>query len=283
MQTAPRSADPAMAPGANRPLPPGATAPTPAAQTAPALPVTPISALRDTSALRIEGRVVERYGNALIVEDASGRMLVQLGKDGAALLPTAPGDRLQVDGRFQDGHVHATAVILADGRVVALRGPGPHGPKHGKSPHGPKGPQEARGPSGPDGPKGPKGPGKGGPGPAYDEAVVLAAATAAGYRSPRVIDVKGRHAEVAASNDAGQPMELHVEFDGRIRKQEVLPPPMAEADVRAALERGGYRWVGPMVSIKKHLVVTARNSRGEPVRVDVHRDGTVRREVLLTR
>lgn len=269
MQIAPRSADPAMAPGANRPLPPGATAPTPAAETAqsaPALPVTPISALRDTPGLRIEGRVVERYGNALIVEDASGRMLVQLGKDSAALLPAAPGDRLQVDGRFQDGHVHATAVTLADGRVVALRGPGPHGPKHGKGPHGPKGP---------------KGPGKSGPGPAYDEVVILAAAAAAGYRTPRVIDVKGRHAEVAASNDAGQPMELHVEFDGRIRKQEMLPPPMAEADVRAALERGGYRWVGQMVPIKKHLVVTAQNSRGEPVRVDVHRDGTVRREVLL--
>lgn len=239
-------------------------------------PVTPLGSLVDAPVVRVQGRVVEHYGNKIILEDSSGRMLVELGREGADRAAPVIGQTWTVEGRFHGGFVHATSVTLPDGRIARLEGPGPRGPKH----------EDGRGPGKGPG-KGPeKGPGKGeanregrgAPDAAYDPAVVLAGATRAGYLDPAIIDVKGRHAELAARNAAGQAVSLHVEFDGRIRKEEVTAPPMAESEVRSVLERAGYTLAGPMTPFKKHMIVTARNSRGEAVQVDVHRDGTIKRE-----
>lgn len=217
---------------------------------------TPINKLVPNPAVRIAGRVVEIYGNKLILQDATGRTLVELGPRGAELVAAAVGNDMIVDGRYHDGFMHGTVVITPDNRRFEL-----------------KAPEESKG-AGPKGP-GPKGRHADVP---YDQTVILSAVDKAGFKDAKVVDIKKHHAKVSARDAVGKAMELHVEFDGHIRKQEQIGALMDEVQVKLVLEKAGYTYAGSMTPHKKHMIVTARNSRGELVDIDVHRDGTIKKE-----
>jgi len=200
------------------------------------------------NAVRIEGTVREIFGNKFIVEDETGRKLIETGPRGQETARVAVGDKITVDGMMREGFVHANVVTMADGRQVAFRGPPGEGPNN----------RDDR----------------------FDQRVVLDAVAAAGFRDARIQDVKKRHAEVVATDANSRPYELHVEFDGRIRKQEATGTP-SETEIKAMIERAGYTYGGTMRPVKKHMVVSATNSRGERVEIDVHRDGTIKKEKRL--
>lgn len=42
------------------------------------------------------------------------------------------GEPVTVEGRFDDGFLHATAIRHANGEIETLAPPPPHGPRHGK-------------------------------------------------------------------------------------------------------------------------------------------------------
>lgn len=223
-------------------------------------PAPPPPAAQTSGSLRLEGEVREIFGNKVIVEGPAGRVLVETGPEGRSRAALAPGDKVTIDGVQRDGFVHASSVTKAGGPRVELgrvdaepgRGPGP-------------------GPAG--------GPGRRGPDSAlYRQDTVLQAVTQAGFRDVRVIDVKKHHAEVAAVAADGRSYELHVEFDGRIRKQEDTTLVRDEGAIRSLVEKAGYTQPGQMRPEKKHMVVQATNARGEKVELDVHRDGSIRKE-----
>jgi uncharacterized protein YdeI (BOF family) len=109
---------------------------------APATPVA-IRSLTAGGIVTLRGRVAEIYGNKFILADASGRMLVDTGREGDDRQLVTPGEPVTVQGRFERGFVHAAFMVGPDNKVVAL---GPlAGPPHG--PHGRRGPD-----GGPDGP-----------------------------------------------------------------------------------------------------------------------------------
>jgi hypothetical protein len=126
----------------------------PAVEMAPTV-ATPVAKLANSSGVvTVKGRVAEVYGDRFVVQDGSGRAMVDGGRDAAV----TKGAAVQVQGRYDDGQLRASYVVDADGKVTPVgppppragkgpdgRGPGPHGP------HGPGGP-EARGPGGPGGP-----------------------------------------------------------------------------------------------------------------------------------
>jgi hypothetical protein len=108
----------------------------------------PIDKMTDASAVAIKGEVAEIFGNKFVMQDPTGRALVDTGPRGEDRAVVAKGEAVTVQGRFDHGVIHAQVVAHADGRNEAF-GP-PHGPK---------------GPKGPDGPRGPKGgPKEDGPG-----------------------------------------------------------------------------------------------------------------------
>ena len=114
----------------------------PSVSMAPASPVA-IRSLSSSGIVTIRGRVAEIFGNKAIVADATGRALVDLGREGDDRQLVTPGEPVTVQGRFDRGFVHAAFLIGPDNKVVAL---GPlAGPPHG--PHGRPGPDH-----GPDGP-----------------------------------------------------------------------------------------------------------------------------------
>ena len=173
----------------------------------------------------------------------------------------APGDKVSIDGVQRDGFVHAAGISKDGGPRIAL------GPVPGVGP----------GPGGRMGPGEWGGPGRDG-GVAFRQDALLDAVTKAGFRDARVTDVKKKHAEVTAIGADGRSYELNVEFDGRIRKQEDVTLLRDEGAIRSVVEKAGYIYGGQMRPDKKHMVVSATNSRGEKVELNVHRDGSIRKE-----
>lgn len=83
--------------------------------------------MTDWSAVVVKGQVAEIFGNKFIVQDASGRALVETGREGEDGNLVAKDETVTVQGRFEHGFLHASFIVHADGKTVLL-GPPPHGP-----------------------------------------------------------------------------------------------------------------------------------------------------------
>ncbi|MGP7794652.1 hypothetical protein [Sphingomonas sp. CLY1604] len=116
---------------------------------------TPIARLPASSGIvTVKGRVVEVYGDRFVVQDGSGKAMIDAGRDGAGTV--TPGKAVLVQGRYDDGQLRAHFLVGPSGQVEAV-GPA-HGPRGPHGPGGPGGPGGARG-HGPDGPPPPPPPG----------------------------------------------------------------------------------------------------------------------------
>ncbi len=202
-----------------------------------------ISKLAPSRAIKTRGRVAEIFGDKFILQDDTGRALVELGPRAHQEELVDVGKDVVVEGCFKHGFIHATALTTRGRRRTLARKAGP-GKHHAAE---------------------------------YSRAIVLAAAAKAGFSDARIIDAKKHHAEVIAKDKTGVEYELHIEFDGKLRhKTRVVA--LGEVEIKALIEKEGYTYDGSMRPEKKHMVVAARNSRGKRVTVDVRRDGRIRRE-----
>src|SRR6202012_679461 len=68
------------------------------------------------------------FGNKFIVEDGSGRALVDLGPRGEDIDAVTKGETVTVQGMFDRGVFRAQVVSHADGRTEAFGPPGPPSP-----------------------------------------------------------------------------------------------------------------------------------------------------------
>jgi uncharacterized protein YdeI (BOF family) len=94
----------------------------------------------------VRGRVVEVYGDRFVVQDQTGRTMVDAGGESDAS-PSA-GQDVIVQGRFDNGQLHASYLVGPDGRVSQMGPAG--GPPHGPGGPGHPGPDGSPPPSGPD-------------------------------------------------------------------------------------------------------------------------------------
>ncbi|KAA3510794.1 hypothetical protein GOZ96_09195 [Agrobacterium vitis] len=96
----------------------------PAPEMAPISPVA-ISMMPTSSLVTIKGKVSEIYGNKFILQDDSGKALVETGPagDGGGLV--TKDDVVTIQGRFDDGVVHASYLVDSSGKTAALGPPGP--------------------------------------------------------------------------------------------------------------------------------------------------------------
>ncbi|MBX4863423.1 hypothetical protein G9X64_16490 [Rhizobium sophorae] len=99
----------------------------PAPEMAPLTPVA-ISAMPASSLITIKGKVAEIYGNKFILQDESGKALVETGRAGEGGALVSRDEAVTVQGRFDDGFVRASYLVRQDGRTEALRPP--KGPPH---------------------------------------------------------------------------------------------------------------------------------------------------------
>lgn len=106
----------------------------------------PIAHLKDRSPVAVKGQVAEVFGNKFIVQDDSGRALVDTGPRGEDGKPVTKGEAITVQGHFDRGVIHANVMTRADGTSEAFGPPGPPHHHRGPGPRGDRGPGQ-----GPDG------------------------------------------------------------------------------------------------------------------------------------
>ena len=166
--------------------------------TATLTPVAPvaISALKPSAAIAAKGEVAEIYGNKFIVQDGSGKALVETGRAGEGGTLVKPGEAVTVQGRFENGFLHAVLITRPDGSRVVV------GPAGGPPPGTLDWAKD-----------------KVGLGPKADVPALTALAESAGYSDIRVLGQGPRHLDVAARGADGRERQLHVGFDGHIREK----------------------------------------------------------------
>ncbi|MDR7037611.1 hypothetical protein J2X36_002358 [Methylobacterium sp. BE186] len=174
------------------------------AQPGPAVAPTPvapgaISDLAPSGAIAVRGEVAEIFGNKFVLQDGTGRALVETGRAGEDGTLVAKGETVTVQGRFETGFLHAALITRADGTPVLFGRAG--GPPPGSL-------DWVRD--------------KAGLGPRPDVPALTASVEKAGYGDVRITGRGPRHWEVAAKGPDGRERLLHVGFDGRIRERPLL-------------------------------------------------------------
>ena len=99
----------------------------------PLMPPVAISAMADDTVVAVKGKVGDIFGNKFLVEDQSGRMLVDTGPAGDVGTLVARDEIVTVQGRFDDGFLRGAMIVHADGKTDLV------GPAGGPPRHGPKG------------------------------------------------------------------------------------------------------------------------------------------------
>ncbi|UYY76529.1 hypothetical protein [Sphingomonas sp. R1] len=102
----------------------------PPVEMAPTVPTAAARLSQTSGIVTVKGRVAERYGDRFVLQDSSGRTLVDVGPDGGDV---ASGSTVTAQGRFIDGQLHASFLIDGQGNVRAVGGP-PHGPQDRRGP-----------------------------------------------------------------------------------------------------------------------------------------------------
>ena len=100
----------------------------------------PIGSMPDWSEVAVKGQVAEVFGNKFIVQDDSGRALVDTGPSGESGKLVAKSEMVTVQGRFDHGFIHAQAISHPDGRSDFVGPPGPPppgGPRGARPPDAP--------------------------------------------------------------------------------------------------------------------------------------------------
>jgi hypothetical protein len=92
---------------------------------------TAITSLKDDwNVVTVKGKVAEIFGNKFVVQDDTGRALIETGPAGDDGPLVAVNEAVSVQGRFNHGFLHASYIVHADGKTEMLGPPGPP-PPHG--------------------------------------------------------------------------------------------------------------------------------------------------------
>ncbi len=87
-----------------------------------------IDRMQPDNVVAVKGTVAEIFGNKFILQDDSGRALVELGPRGEGGNVVTRGEQVMVQGRFDRGFVVAEVLSHSDGRAEAFGPPRPPRP-----------------------------------------------------------------------------------------------------------------------------------------------------------
>lgn len=168
---------------------------------------TPIGGLQKDGTT-IQGRVTDVFGNKFVLEDQSGRTLVETGPEWNNGIDVRRGEQVKVVGEPGRGGFDAFRITREDGREITIRSPG--GP-HLRAGPGREWERDRR---------------------AEHEArhgpVRFAMADLERRLKDRGYTVKGqgerhpKHVEIMAENSRGESVELHVDLDGEVYKERAV-------------------------------------------------------------
>ena len=162
-------------------------------------PATPI-ATAQSAGVYLKGRISERFGNSFILEDESGRVLVDTWPEGRSALTATAGDEIGVFGLPTGQRMQASWLVIGETLVEV------------EEPYASRLPGDRLNRSVPvsappltDRPN--------------SDAFFMQRAEQAGYQPLGGVEYKPRHVELRAMNPYGEAVELHMEFSGDIYKE----------------------------------------------------------------
>ncbi len=231
----------------------------------------------------IKGKIADVFGDKFVLDDGSGRILVQTGPGGPPSLAVTSGETVTVTGLPRDKTFDARKIQRENGEVIfaAATPPPPPAPGIGTAAIAP--PPGARQPEPPRGPAADARFGS-------DRESMLrvlkdAGVTAVGepVRHPKHIEIPGRNAagkEVIASLDRfGRLDEIEDADHDPERVSEKRPIGPADA-VRIARE-AGFTPSEPVERKKRHFEILATNAKGETLELHMDFGGTVYKQIWV--
>lgn len=252
-----------------------------------------IGSLDPEGGLSIEGRVTDVFGNKFVLEDETGRVLVETGPDWFHTVTVEPGETLTVVGEPDGNGFAAFSIVRQDGSRIEVRdadGPAPWaGGPRGRDGERAGRPGERRAERGDDrGPRGERAASErdeaGQSAGIADEQAARTALEAFGFTDIRLDERGRRHFEFDVRDADGRLVELKIDFDGVVTELEVEDErPAAAADfsllfpepVRQALERDGVVDIREFERERRHYEVEGLNRDGQRVEMDIRFDGQV--------
>ncbi|WP_294355133.1 hypothetical protein [uncultured Sphingomonas sp.] len=108
----------------------------PAIEMAPTIPTAIARLPQSSGVVTVKGRVAEVYGNRFVVQDGSGRTLVDAGREAQGAVRV--GTPMLVQGRYDQGQLRARFLVDSSGAVQEV-GPPPPPPGAGAPPPPPRG------------------------------------------------------------------------------------------------------------------------------------------------
>lgn len=168
-----------------------------------ALAQSPIGSLDRSGGVTIEGRVTDVFGNKFVLEDSSGRTLVETGPAWHSRIEVRTGERLKVVGRPENGGFDAFRITRESGQEIVVRsadGPPPWAgrPKHDRRAERDYEPTR------------------------FAMGDLEKRLKDRGYTMRGEAERKPKHVEVVAQNSRGEMVELHIGLDGDVYKERML-------------------------------------------------------------
>lgn len=136
----------------------------------------------------IEGRVSHVFAHRFVVETGGGAILADLTPHGAKVASVETGDVVSLDGEVKPSELKVSRIAINGGPSVVVE----HGDRHDDS--------------------------------KADPAIAKDAASRQGFAVLAEPRRKPKHFEVLVRDARGEHQELHVEFDGHIRKSRPADP-----------------------------------------------------------
>ncbi len=226
--------------------------------------------------VQIRGRVADTFGDRVLIEDATGRILVEIPATAEKPADIAVGQTIEVEGRLRGRTIEARRIVLAGSGVPAAAAPAARvGPQPGETAPIP-GTSQARSPSADlllDQLARPA-----------DAATVRTTLEAIGLRAAGAPVRKNKHTEILARDAAGKAWTASLDRFGRLEEIELedydddnVPsrPNFDNSGLTRIVEAAGYRARAGIERRSEHFEVIALNQQGDLVEVHVDFAGTI--------
>ena len=225
--------------------------------------------------ITIKGKVAELFGDKFILEDGSGRILIQTGTAGPRAIAVTAGETVSVVGIPRDRTFDARQILRENGEVVFAASPSP--PAMAPPPVAGLAPPPGRGR--PDDPRGPV------DRKAVDKVLQDMKLTAMGepVRHPKHVEIPARAADgrlvIVSLDRFGRLDEIE---DADHDKDRILESrSIAPADVERIAREAGFTPREPIERRKRHFEILATDRNGETIELHVDLGGRIYKQVWV--
>ena len=246
--------------------------------------------------ISIKGTVADIFGDKFVLEDKSGRILVQTGPAGPQAAPVKSGETVTVIGIPGDRTFDARKILRENGEIAFDAPPPPPPPGPPPGPGGDPGPRRLGGalapPPPPGAPPGPRGPaGETGPVASQDRENVLRILKDAGLTAMGEPVRHPKHIEIPARTGAGKTVIVSLDRFGRLdeiedadhdRERDRRPAQsIGPADAERIAREAGYTIREAPAQRKHHFEILATNAKGETLELHMDFSGNIYKQVWV--